>query len=229
LRHFLGGPGRGPIGSGAERPRSLAAPFLPGVAHLRDEFATRQTVALRRFLHGDRLSRVLAEIRDATWEPKRDEIANELVIVEKSAPALLHFLMHDPEVFGLIRGITGCPPIGRFAGRTYRMEPNVGHRDDWHNDLVDGRTAAISINLSEQGFEGGRLELRDAKTGVVRANAPRLELGDALVLRLSRDLDHRVTEVVGQTAKTAFAGFFFEGEPSVLTRPGGAIRTTQAV
>jgi 2-oxoglutarate-Fe(II)-dependent oxygenase superfamily protein len=184
-------------------------------------------VVLRGFLRGDRLERVLVDVRSATWEPHRDEIANELVMVENSASALLHFLMHDAELFRLIRGITDCSPVGRFRGRIYRMYPNVGHLDDWHNDLAGGRLAAISINLNEQAFEGGSLEMRDARTKAVLATAPPLQLGDAVVLRLSRDLEHRVTEVGGQNPKTAFAGFFFDGETSLLTLPRTTTRTNQ--
>src|SRR5437868_7050777 len=105
-------------------------------------------VVLRGFLTGDRLEHVLAGIREATWKPHQDEIANELVMVENSASALLHFLMHDPELFALIGEITGCSEIGRFGGRIYRMYPDTGQHAAWHRDLADGRLVAMSINLS---------------------------------------------------------------------------------
>jgi hypothetical protein len=34
--------------------------------------------------------------------------------------------------------------------------------------------------------------------------------GDAILFRISKDLEHRVTEVVGEVAKTAYAGWFYE-------------------
>ena len=184
-------------------------------------------VVLRGFLRGDRLERVLDGIREASWEPHQDEIADELVMVDNSASVLLHFLMHDPELFALIREITGCPPIGRFRGRIYRMYPETGHHNSWHRDLAGGRLAAISINLSEEPFDGGGLEMRDSTTKVRRSEAPRLRLGDAVVLRLDRRLEHRVRDVRGPTPKTAFAGFFFDDETSVLTRPRTTTRTKE--
>lgn len=186
-------------------------------------------VVLRGFLTGDRLERVLASIREATWEPHQDEIADELIMVDNSASALLHFLMHDPELFALIREITGCSEIGRFGGRIYRMYPDTGHHADWHRDLAGGRLVAMSINLSEEPFECGGLEMRDWNTKVLYSEAPRLQLGDAVVLRLRRDLEHCVNEVTGRHPKTAFAGFFFADETSVLTRPRTTLRKKEPV
>jgi hypothetical protein len=40
------------------------------------------------------------------------------------------------------------------------------------------------------------------------AEVPNLGLGDAILFRLSRGLQHRVTDVVGAHPKTAFAGWF---------------------
>jgi hypothetical protein len=146
-----------------------------------------------------------------------------------SASALLHFLMQDPELLSLIREITDCSQIGRFEGRIYRMYPDTGQHANWHRDLADGRLVAVSVNLSEEPFEGGGLEMRDWTTKAAHAKAPRLQLGDALVFRLADDLEHRVNEVTGRNPKTAFAGFFFAGETTVLTRPRATIRTKEAV
>jgi hypothetical protein len=199
---------------------ALGAPSDTTLEQLRQEFDAQHMVPLRGLLTGERLEWMLAEIDCADWEPHRSELKAELIMVENRASALLHFLMHAPAVFALVEALVGCPPVGRFRGRTYRMFPDVGHVDRWHNDLVSSRVAAISVNLSERPYEDGGVEMRDADTQQVISRAPRLALGDAVLLRLRRGLEHRVREVTGTNPKTAFAGFFYTGEPSVLTRPG---------
>jgi hypothetical protein len=140
-------------------------------------------------------------------------------MIENRGSALLHFLMHDPQMFSLVQTLTGCDPIGRFRGRTYRMLPDAGHADRWHNDLTPGRVAAVSINLSEQPFEDGAVEMRDAENGERISITPPLACGDAVMLRLRRGLEHRVRPVQGRNPKTAFAGFFYTDRVSTLAFP----------
>ena len=43
-------------------------------------------------------------------------------------------------------------------------------------------------------------------------------LGDAMLFRISGNLEHRVTEVTGDQPKTAFAGWFQSGELDLASR-----------
>ncbi len=186
---------------------------------LRREFDTRHIAVLRGLVSGTLLARILGEIEIAEWTEHRSKLKTELMMVENRGSALLHFLMHDPEMFALVEELTGSEPIGRFQGRTYRMLPDAGHADNWHNDLVGSRVAAISINLSEEPFEDGAVEMRNAETEEPIAVAPPLECGDAVLLRIRRGLEHRVRSVQGEVAKTAFAGFFYTDWISTLSFP----------
>jgi hypothetical protein len=87
------------------------------------------------------------------------------------------------------------------------MEPH-GHADDWHNDAMAGRLIAMSLNLSPRGFNGGVFEMRERKSRRMLAEIANTGLGDAILFRLSRDFEHRVSAVETGEPKTAFAGWF---------------------
>jgi hypothetical protein len=135
-----------------------------------------------------------------------------------AASAFLLFKMCDPEVFGVVEEITGCEPIGAFAGRTYRMIPGSGHVSPWHDDAVMDRLAAFTINLSPEPFEGAKLQVKDVASDELVTEIGDLEFGDAVLIQLSRDFQHRNSPLLGTNPKTSYAGFFYPGEPSPLVR-----------
>lgn len=104
----------------------------------------------------------------------------------------------------------------------YRFIPNSGHHDTWHDDCSAGREVGMSINLSEKGYEGGIFELRERQSKRILLRMANTGLGDATLFRISSDLAHQVTEVTGETPKTAFAGWFQSGQPDLLGRLRGA-------
>jgi hypothetical protein len=57
-------------------------------------------------------------------------------------------------------------------------------------------------------FRGGTFELRNRSTLALLAQVNNTGFGDALLFRISADLEHRVTEVVDTVPKTACAGWF---------------------
>jgi hypothetical protein len=61
---------------------------------------------------------------------------------------LLTVLANDHRLFDFVRQVTSCPAIGSFIGRCYRMLPNAGHYDSWHDDVANHRMIAMSLNLS---------------------------------------------------------------------------------
>ena len=95
--------------------------------------------------------------------------------------------------------ITGCPAITEFGSiRVYRLVAGPQHQFSWHNDRNDPlREVGFSMNLSTDVFRGGTFELRDTRTLTPLAQVNNTGFGDALLFRISSDLQHRVTEVVG--------------------------------
>ena len=129
-------------------------------------------------------------------------------LADTVAVALLNLVANDHRLFRIVREITGCGPIGCFRGRVYRMLPNAGHYDSWHNDLGDERLITLSVNLSPEPYSGGILQIRHRPSNRIVYEVANTGLGDAILFRISPDLEHRVTEVTGSVPKTAFAGWF---------------------
>lgn len=132
--------------------------------------------------------------------------------------ALLLFKVCDPRMFALVEAVTGCVRVGSFRGRTYRMVPGAGHFSPWHDDAVQGRLAAFTINLSPEPFEGARLQIKDATGDELLTEIGDLEFGDAVLIEISRAYQHRNSPLLGTTPKTSYAGFFYPGEASPLVR-----------
>ena len=177
-------------------------------------------MVLRSFLDPDEREWVGRGLDRATFQPHTIEATGktELLMEPNAVSARLLFKLCDPEVFDLVEGITGCDPIGNFAGRTYRMVPGAGHFSPWHNDAVQDRLAAFTINLSPDPFEGAKLQIKDAADDRLLTEIGDLEFGDAVLIEISRAYLHRNSPLLGERPKTSYAGFFYPGPPSPLVR-----------
>jgi hypothetical protein len=118
-------------------------------------------------------------------------------------------------MFDLVEAITGCDRIGLFRGRTYRMIPGSRHFSPWHDDAVQGRLAAFTINLSPEPFEGAALQVKDAASDELLAEIDDLEFGDAVLIQISRAYQHRNSPLLGSNEKTSYAGFFYPDSMAV--------------
>lgn len=178
---------------------------------LREEFECQRFVRLPEFLEPELLELVRQRIRQSEFYElvhKRIGSNKELCMQQNSVDGLLHFLTNGRSLFQAVEAITGCEPLGCFQGRVYRFIPGLGHHDAWHSDLVEDRLLALSVNLSDEVYAGGVLQIRDRRSEQIISEAPNVGFGDAILFRLADFLQHRVTEVEGTAAKTAFAGWF---------------------
>ncbi|MGE3277966.1 MAG: 2OG-Fe(II) oxygenase [Vicinamibacterales bacterium] len=134
--------------------------------------------------------------------------ATDLKLADDVTHGLLHFLLNDPAVVAAIRTISGRPEAGGFVGAVYRLLPGAGHRDSWHDDCDGNRLVGLTVNLGEQPFAGGELELRQkgatAPLAVVANTGP----GDGVLFAVDLALEHRVAPITGSVPKTALAGWF---------------------
>jgi hypothetical protein len=89
-----------------------------------------------------------------------------------------------------------------------RRVPGAGHEDAWHSDAVDGRLAALTVNLSRERYEGGVLQIRAEPGGKIAYELANTGPGDAVIFKIDPRLKHRVTAPEGHAARTAFAGWF---------------------
>jgi hypothetical protein len=189
---------RGTLSNDADRPA------------LQRTFAERHCAKLNGFLEAGVLDEVRARIERGTFrEFAHGTIATELRLDVGIATGLLHFLTNDPRLFRLVESVSGCAGIRCFAGRVYRRFSGGRHHDDWHGDVDGRRLVGMSVNLSADVYEGGVFEIRDVATQRPLATLPNVGFGDAILFRLADAVEHRVSEVRGAAAKTAFAGWFF--------------------
>jgi 2OG-Fe(II) oxygenase superfamily len=178
-------------------------------------------VLIPGLMRGPPLDRVRRELDRGEFEERRHTTGHvELCMDRGRARTLLFFLCNDLALFELVRGITGCDRIGAFVGRVYRMLPGADHEGTWHDDLAEGRMVAMSVNLGHAPYSGGVLEIRDHESKEILQRVANTGFGDAVIFRIARQLQHRVTAVDGAVPKTAFAGWFLSGPDSELIHPG---------
>jgi hypothetical protein len=182
---------------------------------LSGEFDRQRYVKLPALITSGLLQTIQVRIEHAVFEPlTHGKIGTELCLTEDLCVDLLHFLTNTPDFYEFVEHVSGCRPIHSFLGRIYRMIPGAGHFDSWHDDLGEPgrpRLLAMSINLSREVYSGGELQIRERTSEKVVSEIANTGLGDAIVFRIDKSLEHRLTDVRGTAPKTAFAGWFEPG------------------
>jgi hypothetical protein len=184
------------------------------IAGLRGEFERVHCVKLPGLLEPGLFQFIQRQLANAKWYTRTHDWGGktpppvELCMEQNSVSALLHFLVSGDKFFRAIEQITGCGTIGHFEGRVYRMLPVADHFDQWHSDVGMGRLIALSINLSEQVYGGGALQIRDHDSLEIIHEVQNTGFGDGIIFRVTPRLQHRVSNVEGNVEKAAFAGWF---------------------
>jgi hypothetical protein len=183
------------------------------IEHRKAEFREKHCVILPTLLEPKLLDFLLERLERGRWCDNVNEgVGREIVLDDAPARGLLHFGLNAPVFLDTVQEIAGCGPLTRFDGRVYRFIPNSDHHAVWHRDLENG-LIGLSMNLSKSGYEGGIFQLRERQTQRMLAEIANTGWGDAMLFRISKQLEHRVTEVMGENSKTAFAGWFSSGSP----------------
>lgn len=195
--------------------------FSPGadaITRARAWFDEHHWLKLPRLIDGSLLADVQAGVRRGTFvEVSHAHVMPPSVDVcmePNSCSAMLELLCNDPSLLKAIEALTGCNPLRRFSGFVYRLVPGVGHHHNWHNDVLDGRRVAMSINLEPEPYAGGALQMRERESGKVIEQVTNENPGDAVIFRIDPAFQHRVLPV-SAGVKTAFAGWFRSSDPLV--------------
>lgn len=183
------------------------------VDELRSKFDAKHYVVLNELLGSNLLNRIHAHIEQGQWNRKAysDGFSGaESILSDGATCNLLGFILNHPALLSTIRSITGCSLISEFSGRVYKMEGALKDSLSWHDDISesDKRQVGFSLNLSPHAFDGGIFELRNKETVKPLARVSNTGPGNALIFRISSNLEHRVTAVAGNTPKIACAGWF---------------------
>ena len=181
---------------------------------LRTQFGRQHCIQLPEFLSPDLLRFIQGRLERGDFHDRiHEKVGLELCLTQHDvALSLLYLLTNDPRLFQLVQQLTGCDRIGCLIGRVYRMVPGSGHYDSWHSDTILHRLIGVSINLSNETYEGGVFQLRDASSKKILCQAANTGAGDAIMFRIADPLEHQITAVTGTASKTAFAGWF-KSEP----------------
>lgn len=178
---------------------------------LRAAWSARHFVILEQFVAPPLLMTVRRHIASGTFGTfVHQESGHEVKMDDNAAVWLLDFLMNSPDVLQAVGRITDRP-VTWFHGRVYRLTPGTDEGHDWHKDYEIGRQIGVSVNLTEDTFDGGVLQLRDAGTKAALSEVANTGSGDCVIFRLGDDIQHRVLPVTGHAARLAFAGWFYTG------------------
>jgi hypothetical protein len=184
------------------------APSPEAIAAMRAQFERERHVFLPRLFSPELLERIRSEVAVARFHPRSDKgIGAELCMENNVAAQRMLFLMNHPATIGWVRAVTGIEQVRAFVGRVYTMQPGKTHYDSWHDDLSGGRQVSLTVNLGDP-YQGGALQMRHKETGEVLWDICNTGPGDAILFAIARGLQHRVTNVSGETDKTAFSGWF---------------------
>jgi hypothetical protein len=96
------------------------------------------------------------------------------------------------------------------------MTAAASHYDKWHDDNIENRVIGMSINLSTEPYSGGLFQLRLRESGRILTEIANIGRGDALLFKISANLQHRVSDIEGDKSKTAFAGWFLSNSPQLF-------------
>jgi hypothetical protein len=191
------------------------------------QFAQTHTVRLPQLLDVNLLQLVSARLECARWIPyEHHGIGREVYLSDPVALHALHFAVNTGRFIRLVEEITGCHPIIHFLGRFYRIVPATDQGDSWHDDNASGdRLVGMSINLSPRPYKGGVFRLRKKDSHDILCELPNVNPGDAILFRISRELEHMVTPLEGDEPRTAFAGWFISSGVDFFS----SVRQTRSV
>ena len=167
------------------------------VARLREEFAETGCARLPGFLAPPIVRALLDWLERTRFEERHEEdVIGTTLFVPPTEPVffLLQFILNRPELYRISEEVSGCPRIGNFIGRLHRTTAAANQYIDWHQDVADGRTLGLCINLSDQDYTGGVLQLRDPDQRV-KASIGQSDPGDACFFRIDKGWQHRLTPV----------------------------------
>jgi hypothetical protein len=188
----------------------------PRGAGARAHFDRHHWVKLPRVLDGPMLRHVQCALARATFVEVRHTRVNppsiDVCMTPNALSGMLELLCNDGAVLRAVESLTGCVPLVRFDGFVYRLGPGAGHHHNWHNDVLQGRRVAMSINLEPAPCDGGVLMIRERESGRVIEHVENTGAGDAVLFRIDSAFQHRATPVT-RGVKTAFAGWFRSEQP----------------
>lgn len=179
-------------------------------AALAAQFAQRHVLELPDLIQPDVLGALAPAIQAMRFVPRAEEgVGPRLRERPTRVGNLLCLLLRRQELRDWLTRITGVSPLLAVNGAVARFESGGGQNLDWHNDRDrSGRVLAVTINIGSAPYEGGLFQMRRCDTGEVLFEHSHRRPGSALVFRVSKALEHRVTPVSAGGPRTVFSGWY---------------------
>jgi hypothetical protein len=120
---------------------------------------------------------------------------------------MLNARANDPTFLEFVQQIAGTPPLGKCVGRVFRLLPT--EKDlPWHTDAEGGRVADLVVDLSDERYEGGTFEIRDAETQKIFTAVDDMQYREGTLAPISEKIEHHNLRVTSKTPRVTFVGWF---------------------
>jgi hypothetical protein len=199
---------------------TLIAEDAESDAALAAQFAQLHVLELPDLIQPDVMKQLAPTIRAARFVPRAvDGVGPRLRERPTRLGNLLCLLLQRDALRDWLERITGVSPLAAVTGAVARFECGGGQALDWHNDIHHtGRMLAVTINIGDLPYEGGVFEMKRRDSGEILFRHNHRRPGSALVFRVSKALEHRVTPVSAGGPRTVFSGWYLApraqpGEP----------------
>jgi len=191
------------------------------IQHYREEFASTNCILVPGFLSGNVLESILKKLNLAPFQTKFE--MNEMnkfgkvLFVPVNAPVVFTFqlLLNNPDLFSMLQDIAQCDHIGNFTGRIHRSEEGGDHAIGWHSDNSDNRLLAITLCLGTDDYTGGKFQIRKTGDEHIIKEFGQLNAGDAIIFKISPDLEHRLTTL--ENGRRTVGVGWFRSQPDFTT------------
>ena len=125
----------------------------------------------------------------------------------------LNILLSRAPLLRWVEAATGTEGLVAVEGRVANTRANGTDQLVWHNDMdVGPRRLGITLNLSDQPYEGGDFELRSLPDRTPLAAYRHRDPGTALIFDIGYDLEHRVRPVSSGGPRRVFTGWFLQAD-----------------
>jgi hypothetical protein len=183
------------------------------IEHYQAEYRKNHCIFLPGFIAKAPLKNLLDKLEQTKFETKyemeEENKFGKVLFVPQKAPVIFtfHLLLNNPKLFSVLQKITECEPIGNFVGRIHRSNEGERHEIDWHGDNSDNRLLAITLSLGTERYIGAQFQMRKTGSSIIDYEFGQLEAGDALIFKISPDLQHRLAPLE-KGRRTVGVGWF---------------------
>ncbi len=195
------------------------------IDQLRNQFRQNRFLLLPNCVEPSLWGRLFDLSTKLEYQPQHLPTWERLVCSHPSITIPLMMIFNRPSVLRWVEQVTGKAPLLGFEARLHRLtnvrtdqtKARTGGQDiPWHDDGPGIRQLAFSLSFTDAQVEGGRFQLRRKGSTSLLADFATPLAGDAILFDVAEELEHRITPISSQAARTTYAGWFMNCPPQAL-------------